>query len=507
MKNNIGLLQKEDCTGCRGCEAVCPVNCILMEADEEGFLYPIIDEKRCVECGRCFAVCGIKAAKHQEDAKREAYAAANHDADILNKSSSGGVFYELAQHTLRRGGTVYGAAFAKDFSVEQRRIDRMDDIPLLMGAKYVQSDTKATFRQVKDDLAAGRAVLYTGVPCQTTALQRYIGEDGANLSCVAVICQGAPSPEVWRRYLALKMGQYGEYTVRAVHFRDKTYGWARSGLKIDFGGREAFIGFFGQEPYTRGFLQNLYLRPSCHACRAKQEAIYADIVIGDYWGIGEEIPEMDYYGGVSCVIINSDKGSQLWEGVKDKFRYAGSSYDAVLKHNRSIAEGFAEHRKRKAFFDNLREGGVLEEALAANLDNNPTPLAERQRTQYPILYEYLKRQVSDRPVLSTIRRLGLRRVALYALTDMTQLVLEDMRSAGDEFTVYAACRNEWRFEKTGWQGLKVLSASELCRMEDAGKLDGVIVCNPPKENCIISDLTKAGFPIKKVYTIGALVFD
>lgn len=448
-----------------------------------------------------------KAAEEDIDVERKVYAATNLATDILKKSSSGGVFYALARHTLECGGTVYGAAFAEDFSVEQRRIDRVEDIPLIMGSKYVQSDTKSTFRQVKDDLNAGRTVLYSGTPCQTTALRRYVGKGNTNLICVAVICHGVPSPEVWRRYLALKQGQYCEDKICSVRFRDKTYGWLSSALKIEFGGREALIGFSGREPYTKGFLQHLYLRPSCHACRAKQEAVYADIVIGDYWGIGEEHPEMLCDEGVSCVILNSDKGKKLWESVKDGFRYTISTYEAILKYNPSVVKGAIEHPKRKEFFEQLREGGVLEEALTLNLTNSPTPLAERQRTQYPILYQYLKRQMSDKPVLSTIRRLGLKRVALYALTDITELVLEELKSAWDEFEICAACRNEERFEKTGWRGLRVLGASELCRLEADGELDGVIVCNPPRENSIISDLLKLGFPLRKIYTIGAIVFD
>ena len=32
-------LNKENCTGCAACYSVCPVHCINMNRDEEGFLY------------------------------------------------------------------------------------------------------------------------------------------------------------------------------------------------------------------------------------------------------------------------------------------------------------------------------------------------------------------------------------------------------------------------------------------------------------------------------------
>lgn len=52
--------QKEQCCGCGACAQVCPRNAIRMEADREGFLYPVIDDACCVGCGQCLAVCAFK---------------------------------------------------------------------------------------------------------------------------------------------------------------------------------------------------------------------------------------------------------------------------------------------------------------------------------------------------------------------------------------------------------------------------------------------------------------
>ena len=51
---------RENCCGCSACYAICPVNAIAMEPDEEGFLYPIVDAEKCIRCYRCISVCAFK---------------------------------------------------------------------------------------------------------------------------------------------------------------------------------------------------------------------------------------------------------------------------------------------------------------------------------------------------------------------------------------------------------------------------------------------------------------
>ena len=57
--------RKEDCCGCTACYAICPKSAIKMVEDEEGFEYPLIQEDKCVRCGKCLKVCPIKAANNK----------------------------------------------------------------------------------------------------------------------------------------------------------------------------------------------------------------------------------------------------------------------------------------------------------------------------------------------------------------------------------------------------------------------------------------------------------
>lgn len=62
--NNILQLGKS-CCGCSGCEQICPKKCITIQPDSERFLYPVVDESKCVDCGLCVKHCPIMT-----DAKR-----------------------------------------------------------------------------------------------------------------------------------------------------------------------------------------------------------------------------------------------------------------------------------------------------------------------------------------------------------------------------------------------------------------------------------------------------
>lgn len=130
---------KVRCTGCTACVAACPKSCLRMERDKEGFFYPVAEEAACINCDRCNRVCPAQKPLPVGDKKPLCYAAISRQDRQRAQSSSGGVFSLLAEKVLEQGGAVYGAAMAPDLTVRHLRITHAEDLPRLMGSKYVQS--------------------------------------------------------------------------------------------------------------------------------------------------------------------------------------------------------------------------------------------------------------------------------------------------------------------------------------------------------------------------------
>lgn len=153
---------KVRCTGCTACVAVCPKSCLHMERDKEGFFYPVAEEAACINCDRCNRVCPAQKPLPVDDKEPLCYAAISRQDRQRAQSSSGGVFSLLAEKMLEQGGAVYGAAMEPDLTVHHLRITHTEDLPRLMGSKYVQSRVGDCFTRVRLDLAQGRKVLFSG---------------------------------------------------------------------------------------------------------------------------------------------------------------------------------------------------------------------------------------------------------------------------------------------------------------------------------------------------------
>ena len=310
----IDIKDKKDCCGCGACVQRCPKKCISIIEDHEGFLYPIVDKSRCVDCSLCNNVCpcinngnlGIPV---------KVYAAKHKNGKIREESSSGGVFTFLAEYVIEKGGVVFGARFDDNFDVMHDFVDKVDDLSFFRGSKYVQSRIGSAYIKAEQFLRAGKMILFSGTPCQIRGLKLFLKKEYANLLTVDFICHGVPSPEVWRRYKQELLSNYQKNgnlpSIAKISFRDKSLGWKRFCFSVDLlinNQREISL----QEPmdkniFLRGFLSNLYLRPSCYKCPTKSLKSGSDIMIADFWGIQEIHPEIDDNKGISMLMINNDK--------------------------------------------------------------------------------------------------------------------------------------------------------------------------------------------------------
>ena len=345
----IKITNKVDCCGCSACAMKCPKRCITLQADSEGFLYPVVNEVDCIDCGLCEKVCH-ELHPYEERKPLNVYAAINKDEEIRLKSSSGGIFYLLAEKTITEGGVVFGARFDDQWQVVIDYAETMEGIKPFMGSKYVQARTATAFKDAEAFLKQGRKVLFSGSPCQIAGLNHYLRKEYDNLTTVDFVCHGVPSSKVWQRYID-EVVTAGKQAINDVKFRNKSNGWKKFNFVLSYNQDEkthSLYSWHQQNHYMRAFLSDMILRPSCHECRAKQGSSHSDITIADFWGIHIEMPEMDDDKGTGLVLVNTDKGRQAldWSKVTKK----ESSVEVASKCNGGLSSITKPHPKRTDFF-------------------------------------------------------------------------------------------------------------------------------------------------------------
>ena len=381
----INITDKKDCCGCSACVQRCPKRCITLEEDNEGFLYPKADASLCIDCGLCEKVCPW-LNRPEPLRPQEVLAVKNRDEEERLASSSGGVFIALAKKTLEKGGVVFGAVFDENWEVRHVYAETLEGVRLMMGSKYVQSCIGDSYRDAERFLKEGREVLFTGTPCQVTGLHNYLRKDYPNLLSVDFLCHGVPSPGVWRRYLdetfnvrSARRAAAGKNTVLSsslkslpvitgIEFRDKKlHGWKKFSFVVRGSASKAdknsvlLSDIHYDNPFMKGFLRNLYLRPSCYQCKCKNGVSRSDLTIADFWGVDKLMPDFDDDKGVGLVLVNTERGNSILKQLDMDIRQ--SIFEDVCGLNNGFRENTRMHPKRNDFFGDLNLNKNIVESI------------------------------------------------------------------------------------------------------------------------------------------------
>lgn len=285
------------------------------------------------------------------------YACYNKDKDVRLSSSSGAVFSSLAEYVLNKNGIVYGVAMSEDcYSAKFIAVTDRSGLIKLRGSKYLQAKVGDTFKKVKVELRAGKLVLFTGTGCQVNGLKNFLGKDYDNLVCMDVICHGAPSPALWRKYAQYQEKKSGG-KLKGINFRCKDESWTDFGMKeilenIPEDSADKFYTSKDKDPYMQMFLRNYCLRPSCYECVAKKEKM-SDLTVADFWGIKETAPEMNDGLGTSLVLIRTKKGQEIFNYISGEMKLKEVAYEAGVKWNPAEYKSCARPSQRDTFFADM----------------------------------------------------------------------------------------------------------------------------------------------------------
>ena len=345
------ICNKDKCTGCFACFNICSVEAITMEADDFGFLYPIINTEICVDCGLCKDICPVNKPLFKQIAST-AIAAFSLNSGDRASSTSGGAASVFSQNVLKNGGIVYGCSGENANEIQHIRVSESEDLYKLKGSKYVQSKMGNCLKDVLKDLQDNKKVLFTGTPCQIAGLKNFLQKDYENLLTVDLVCHGVPSQQL----LTDSMKSYSinnSEDINSILFRKK--GTSKKEQKFgiylyDKSKKNIFSNEFPNENYISGFLFGLFFRESCYDCTYSSIERCSDLTIADFWGFQQSADfSVNKHEGLSLILPSTEKGRLFFDACKDDFQWTTRSVEEAENGNGQLQTPSSKNKNFNLF--------------------------------------------------------------------------------------------------------------------------------------------------------------
>lgn len=352
------ITSKNKCTGCMACFQVCPSGAIDIIKDELGFEYPKINKEKCTNCNLCKKICPAEKFEFENTINPICQAAMAQD-ELRKESSSGGIFSVLADEFLNfENSVVIGCTNANDLKTEHIAILKKEDLYKLRGSKYVQSDTKYVFKKTKEFLDQDKKVLFSGTPCQIAGLYSFLRNKPENLITIEIMCHGVSSRDIFDKYIK---EEFKDEKPKELSFRDKTNGWNYNlTLRVSKNGKEEFIPY-EKSSYFKLFLDAVSLRESCHDCKFAKMPRVADITLGDFWEINQYDSSLNDGLGTSMVLLNTEKGTNLYNSIKPKLKLSKETpLEAAKIGNQTLKYPTPKSPLRQEFLKNYNKMSLKE---------------------------------------------------------------------------------------------------------------------------------------------------
>lgn len=357
----INVIDKNKCCGCTACFSACSFLAITMKQDEEGFLYPVVNEEKCVRCGRCKQVCMYQDSLEFDTHIYKAYILRDLDEHVVANSTSGGFFSKIASYYLNKNAMVYSVVIdEEDFGIKHKCLTNQQYLKNSCGSKYVQSELGNTFSQIKKVLLKDMDVLFVGTPCQVKGLKLFLGRDYEKLCAIDVVCHGVPSPLLWKRYIEYMEKKFDSRCIsNYISFRHKTYGYHSSTMRLKFENGYEYKGSARTDFMLKSFFSEICSRPSCYNCEMKNNNRVSDFTIFDCWTPEKTIGIKDDDKGYTNILVQSKKGMDILRLISDYYEmYEISPKIAISTDGDMVYNSAKPHVNRKLFYKYLSKYGL-----------------------------------------------------------------------------------------------------------------------------------------------------
>ena len=359
----VNLPKIESCCGCGACAAKCPKEAIkMLPRGSLGATIPVFDAEKCVTCGLCEKTCPVLNENNaKKDFSQLTYAAYSKDDKMRFASSSGGMFLTFATKCIEQGYKVYGAAFDKDIKLKCVRAENCDELLPLARSKYLQSDMTEKYREIEALLKEGEKVLFVSTPCQVSALKSFLMKDYENLLTVDFFCHGVPSQKLFDECLEYEDKKYKRKTLEYIFRAKVKKGVTPHYYKIRYeknGKTAEKTDFYYKSLFYALFQQYITLRESCYDCAFAKSDRASDITVGDFHEIDKYVSGINRFDGVSTVILNSPKGMELWQSVRDELEVYEMDTEKLKKDGTIFYGGTRKPHSREEFIRVYKDQGL-----------------------------------------------------------------------------------------------------------------------------------------------------
>lgn len=353
---------KENCSGCRACEAVCPTNCISFKEDEETFIYPLRDTSKCIDCHLCETVCPI-SSEVERHRPIDQKVGIHKCSEIVFQSSSGGAFSAICELLVPAGYKVYGVKLDDNLKCVFSGTEDVEGCQSFRKSKYIQADTNDIYRRIQQDLQEGKKVLFTGLPCQNAALKLYLNKkkiEAKNLIAVDILCHGVVSQGIFDKYLEELSSTKGSKVVGYI-FRNKHKIDGKVNTRsVEVTYADGSLSYYGisDTAYLRGYHVRLFYRPSCYQCPYANDNRVGDITLADAWGIEKRYSDWNSLAGVSLLLANTEKGKIILQKLcAYNMDLREIELEWAIAGNDTLRGPTKMHPNRHRFFKQWRKNG------------------------------------------------------------------------------------------------------------------------------------------------------
>ena len=373
------------CNGCMACLNACPFDAVRVAQDDYGYYRPQIHATNCTDCGLCVRVCpAIVPPAKTNSGEPDCYSFQTTDQQLLQASTSGGVFTLLASHMIDQAGAVVGAVW-DGVKVRHQTVEQVEDLPRLQKSKYLQSDVGNSFIDVRDRLKRGQPVLFSGLPCQVAGLLAFLKKPPKSLLTVDLLCGNAPSSAFFRSYVRETFGDIGAFQFR---HKGSTFSGPHT-VQATYPDGQKKVLSARQDAYQRMYHPHTLCPLHCENCQYQSLPRYGDITIGDFWGLSKRDLECETRNGMSLILTNNTNGAEFMKSaLGDQIGLLTSRPLKWIGKN-----GFALPSAvpwagplRDAFYRAWRDTRVFTESIPAG-DPTPTPPGSVS-SNYPIQLSY-----------------------------------------------------------------------------------------------------------------------